>query len=226
MDLPASRADVIESVADAMDLSPEQRAVACANGTMPEYADRIGWSLTYLKQAGAIANARRGHWDVTEEGRGIEFSEIEHRVAVARAEYIKSKQQSDDPPIANEDDELPEPDWQARLLKSHSARCRRKPLRHLSAALLRRRRLSTTVEVDRWLRRRRHRRHRHLSAVGPHLVPHRIPMQALPRVSGPRAVRDFRGSFVGRSERGIILTTGPSPPPPCEEAAEARRQSR
>ena len=36
---------------------------------------------------------------------------------------------------------------------------------------------------------------------------------------GSGAVRDFRGSFVGRSERGIILTTGTFTAAALEEAA-------
>ncbi len=206
MDLPASRSAVIESVADAMDLSPEQRAVSCANGTMPEYADRIGWSLTFLKQAGAIANARRGHWDLTEEGRGIEFSEIEHRVAVARAEHTRSKQQSDDPPIANEDDEVPEPDWQARLL-GHLRTMSPQAFEHLSAALLRRAGFDDVEVTGRS-------GDGGIDGIGTYrpsgLISFRTAFQCKRYQGsvGSAAVREFRGSFAGRSDRGIIVTTG------------------
>ncbi len=91
MPLPASRSDVYEHVADTLGLTEEQCAVPCANGSMPEYVDRIGWSLSFLKQARAIDNVTRGSWNLTEEGKTISLDEVERRLAAVRAEYHRNR---------------------------------------------------------------------------------------------------------------------------------------
>ncbi len=96
IDLPASRTEICERVADALGMSEEQRAVPCANGSMPEYTDRIGWSLSDLKRAGAVDNATRGSWSLTDEGSHIEFQEVERRLTAARAEYERQRNQRGD----------------------------------------------------------------------------------------------------------------------------------
>lgn len=89
--LPASRSEVCEYVADMLNLTDEQKAVPCANGSMPEYMDRVGWTLSFLKQAGAVDNVTRGSWSLTAEGRSIDFDEIERRITTARADYQRRR---------------------------------------------------------------------------------------------------------------------------------------
>ena len=93
--LPASRSEVCDHVADKLKLTEGQRAVPCANGSMPEYMDRVGWTLSFLKQAGAVDNVTRGSWSLTEEGETVAFDEIERRISTARAEYQRRRNRAD-----------------------------------------------------------------------------------------------------------------------------------
>ena len=62
-----SRTEVTEKVAVLLNLSDSEKAELIKTGR-PVYADRTQWAMTYLKQAGAISNERRGEWKITQRG--------------------------------------------------------------------------------------------------------------------------------------------------------------
>ena len=57
------------------------------NPTMTEVEYRLHWARTYLKQAGLLANPRRGRWELTDEGRK---TEVIDPAAIVRA--VKKQQ--------------------------------------------------------------------------------------------------------------------------------------
>lgn len=63
-----SRRDLIDHVANEMNLSNEIRAEYLPSQNQPTYANRIGWALTYLSKAGLISSPSRGVWKITNEG--------------------------------------------------------------------------------------------------------------------------------------------------------------
>ena len=63
------RRDLYELVADAMNLSPAQRAERVPSGTHLRYRHRIGWSLNLLKNAGLIQSSAPGIWNITPDGQ-------------------------------------------------------------------------------------------------------------------------------------------------------------
>jgi restriction system protein len=67
---PLTRAEAAERVADAMQLTPEQRAALMPKGHTI-IRDRIGWARTYLVQAGLLRAVKRGVFEITEEGREL-----------------------------------------------------------------------------------------------------------------------------------------------------------
>jgi restriction system protein len=62
--------DVIESIADALALSAEQRVETLTSGQRV-IANRVGWARTYLKKAGLLESPKRGVMQITERGREV-----------------------------------------------------------------------------------------------------------------------------------------------------------
>jgi len=62
---------VVESLADAFSLSPQQRAHLLPSGKQSTFANRVHWAKSYLGKAGLIEPTKRGHFKATE--RGIEL---------------------------------------------------------------------------------------------------------------------------------------------------------
>ncbi|MCX2934939.1 restriction endonuclease [Mycobacterium sp. CVI_P3] len=60
--------DVIDSIADELNLSPEERAARVPSG-QKRIDNRVAWTITYLNQAGLIERPGRGLVKISEEGR-------------------------------------------------------------------------------------------------------------------------------------------------------------
>jgi restriction system protein len=62
---------VIESLANVLGISQEERAELLPSGRQTVFANRIGWAKTYLKKAGLLKTNRRGYFCLTDRGREI-----------------------------------------------------------------------------------------------------------------------------------------------------------
>jgi restriction system protein len=60
--------DVYEAVANAVQLSEQERAALLPSQTQQVYKNRIGWAHNRLKRAGLSSSARRGLWCLTDKG--------------------------------------------------------------------------------------------------------------------------------------------------------------
>jgi len=63
--------DAIEQLAIEFGLSDEERAQLLPSGAQPVFDNRVGWARTYLKQAGLLSSAKRGVFQITEDGRAL-----------------------------------------------------------------------------------------------------------------------------------------------------------
>ncbi|NNG38061.1 restriction endonuclease [Flexivirga sp. ID2601S] len=61
--------DVKDAMAEEFDLTEAERAELLPSGRQRTIDNRIGWSLTYLSQAGLVARPSRGHVVITDDGR-------------------------------------------------------------------------------------------------------------------------------------------------------------
>lgn len=61
--------DITEAMSDQFHLTPEERAEMLPSGTAKKMANRVGWTLTHLTQAGLIDSAGRGLKTISPEGR-------------------------------------------------------------------------------------------------------------------------------------------------------------
>lgn len=60
--------DAYEAIADAFELTDEERAEMLPSGRQRTIANRVHWAKTYLKQAGLVRPTRRGHFTITDRG--------------------------------------------------------------------------------------------------------------------------------------------------------------
>jgi restriction system protein len=63
--------DVHDAAAEALHLSDTDRAELLPSGTQRVYKNRAGWAYDRLKRAGLSLGLRRGHWQLTEQGRAF-----------------------------------------------------------------------------------------------------------------------------------------------------------
>jgi len=63
--------DVHDAAAEALHLSDTDRAELLPSGTQRVYKNRAGWAHDRLKRAGFSLSPRRGHWQLTEQGRAF-----------------------------------------------------------------------------------------------------------------------------------------------------------
>lgn len=61
--------DVKDAMADEFGLTDAERAELLPSGRQRTIDNRVGWSLTYLSQAGLVARPNRGHVVITDDGR-------------------------------------------------------------------------------------------------------------------------------------------------------------
>ena len=215
--MPATRSEVIESVTNRLALTEEQRAVPCANGSMSEVADRVGWTISFLKEAGALENVGVGVWSVTDEGFTITFEEIERRLAEKRSAYLRRRRASSQALPGNDDDSDDDDDllaigsgaqeesWQDRLLE-RLGDLTPTGFEKLTRELLLRAGFDD-VEVT------QSSRDGGIDGFGTYrpsgLISFRTSFQCKRWKSPVRSpeVQAFQGAILGQSDRGIIITT-------------------
>ena len=63
--------DVVEQLATQFNLNDSERSELLPSGTAPVFDNRVGWSRTYLKQAGLLTSPKRGIFQITESGKAL-----------------------------------------------------------------------------------------------------------------------------------------------------------
>lgn len=214
--MPATNDEVDEAVATNLNLTPAQRAVRAANGTKSELAFRVSFCRSHLKIVGALKSERRGYWRLTSEGVDMDEETVERRLA----EYLRDRRQEKLGRATNQqvrtvatadgdgsldDDEAGEAAWNdellGRLLEMSPGAFER-----LAQELLR----SSGFEA--------------VKVIGGSgdggidgTALYRFSLISFPvyfqckrhkGTVGAPVARDFRGAMAGRSDRGLIITTG------------------
>lgn len=221
MEMPVTKAQVGTALADRLGLSADQRAVMSPNDSLSMLNWEVGWALSDFKATGFLSQPRMGWWTLTEDGRRLSFDE--HRKRYRERERIRRQQRQDAAPDELKPDVEPdsesEADWQQELLDAMKAMSPA-AFEHLSAELLRTAGFDdvqvTGQSGDGGI-----------DGIGIYrpagLVSFRTAFQCK-RYAGsvsPSTIRDFRGSFVGQADRGIIITTGSFTTSAIEEAVRA-----
>lgn len=113
---PLTRAEATERVADAMQLTQEQRTALMPKGHTI-IRDRVGWARTYLVQAGLLRAVKRGVFEITDRGRELltrKPDKIDFRFLMTYPEFqafhersVASQRRAGDPP--NTENETSDP---------------------------------------------------------------------------------------------------------------------
>lgn len=69
--LPHNRAEVVSAVSNHFQLSEDERQQLLPSGKMTVTRSRVGWAVSYMKQAGLVTAPRRGVYQITERGRQV-----------------------------------------------------------------------------------------------------------------------------------------------------------
>lgn len=72
----------IDALADQLGLTDDERAQRLKSGPTRTFANRVGWAISYLKQAALVESSRRGRYVITDRGRDVLMSPP-HRITMA-----------------------------------------------------------------------------------------------------------------------------------------------
>jgi len=211
-------------VADLLQLSEAARAIPHGETNQTQFQYELAWVRTYLKWAGAVDNSERGVWHLTAEGR--EMSEQKLRGLWREIVAQRRKRSKPTPsapneiePLATEPQDIegidPELTWKERLLDVLQS-LDPQAFERLCQRLLRE---SGFIKVEVTGRSG----DGGIDGVGVlrlNLLSFHVSFQCKKWKSsvGAPVVRDFRGAMIGRSDKGLILTTGTF-------TADARREA-
>ena len=63
--------DAVTQLEKSLRLTEEEKTELLPSGKQTRFANRVHWARSYLKQAGLVRNTRRGHFEITDEGRRV-----------------------------------------------------------------------------------------------------------------------------------------------------------
>ena len=214
MPMPVHRLEIGDAVAERLGLTPEQLAVPEPGGKGNR--SFVSWQSEYacndLKWVGACEQPGRGLYQLTELGRTISDEEVAQRHRERERRMRKRQQETRDAGAAasetidaNDDDDAVL-SWEQELL-DRLATVSPTAFEHLAGALLLAAGFDDVEVTGRG-------GDGGIDGIGVYrpsgLISFHTAFQCKRYKGsvGAPIVRDFRGSFVGRADRGIIITTG------------------
>lgn len=206
--------EMVDDVAEAMALSDAQRNIEHGKTGRSEVDYRMAWARTYLKKVGVLENSARGVWRLTPLGATISREEVAGVPRRVHDEYRVQRTSKPAESAASSDPFEPQ-GWveqlMARMLSISPAAFERLCQRILRESGF------TKVEVtgragDGGID--------GTGVLRVNLLSFHVLFQCKRWQGsvGASVVRDFRGAMVGRSDKGLIITTGTF-------TADARREA-
>lgn len=216
----ASLNEINDAVIEGIGLPPEALEVEYASGAGAVIPDRLSWARSHLKSAGFLASGGRGLWVLTDEGRdAIARSPQELKGQVASAVRAihgpRRKAQTREVEVPNGDESPGILDWKDALLivlrnmdPSAFERLCQRLLRESGFVKVEVTGRSGDGGIDGTgiLQ---------LSLMSFHVL---FQCKRYQGSVGSGAVRDFRGAMMGRTDKGLIITTGTFSPDARREA--------
>lgn len=202
--------EITESVIRDLGLSEDDANQPHVNGYQTALEYRLGWARTNLKQSGLITNSKRGIWSLTPDGQGtgnIDPQEVYRANREAeRMRRESSKRLSSGIPNDSETEDDLEASWKDRLLEVLSGMSP-DAFERLCQRMLRE---SGFIEVDVTGRSGDGGIDGHgiIRMGGLISFPVLFQCKRWQGSVGSRVVRDFRGAMAGRSDKGLLITTG------------------
>ena len=212
--------EINDAVVKAMELPDAALEVEYESGAGPVVPDRLSWARSHLKIADLLASGGRGVWLITEEGRqalALSEDQLRHRVAEATKAQndLRRKERPSKSEESSLDTEQGDLSWQDNLLivlramdPSAFERLCQRLLRESGFVKVEVTGRSGDGGIDGTgiLQ---------LSLMSFHVL---FQCKRYQGSVGSGAVRDFRGAMMGRTDKGLIITTGTFSPDARKEA--------
>ncbi len=215
----ASIQEIDESVIRIAGYSEAQQSSIHRGGPQTELAYRLAWVRTHLRLVGAIENSRRGIWAITEYGRSLGLSDmsdlaarLRRVVAPKRESSLKRSSTPAEKMAPSKSEEQPEKfsstdaeQWREKLLKvllslssTDFERLCQRVLRESGFTRVDVTGKSGDGGID------------GIGVLRINLLSFHVFFQCKRyRGSvGASAIRDLRGAMVGRTDKGLLITTG------------------
>ncbi len=210
----ATNEEIDDITATIMGVSDEARTALHQGGPMTKFAYRAAWTRSWLKKAGLVENSARGVWSLTSVGKNWQAIDPTQLVADVRAaNRAKAKATIAEDEVI--EDGPSSDDWRqqllAQLIAMHPSAFERlcqRVLREYDFIKVEVTGKSGDGGID------------GTGVLRVNLLSFHVLFQCK-RYSGSvgaGAVRDFRGAMVGRTDKGLIITTGTF-------TADARREA-
>lgn len=216
----ASLNEINDAVIELTGLPAEALEVEYESGAGAVVPDRLSWARSHLKAAGLLASGGRGIWLLTDDGRQAKSQSVEQikknvAAAVRAKQGNRKKAPASDGEVPSGNPDSGITDWRDALLAKLRA-MDPSAFERLSQRLLRE---SGFVKVEVTgrsgdggidgtgiLQ---------LSLMSFHVL---FQCKRYAGSVGSGAVRDFRGAMMGRTDKGLIITTGTFSPDARREA--------
>ena len=211
----ASNQELLTQVIQIMNLPDEVQNLPHGNGPRTEVEYRLLWARTYLKKVGAIESSERGIWSITPSGRSVTAAEIKSIVVrvreMSRKPSVPVNQDATEIPDQGSADES----WRDQLLLILQAmppdafeRLSQRILRESGFIKVEVKGKSGDGGID------------GIGVLRINLLSFQVFFQCKRYKDnvGAGAIRDFRGAMVGRTDKGLFITTGRFTPDAKREA--------
>ena len=208
----ASNEELLAKVIELEQISDPVASFVHTDNRQTKVGYNLAWAKTYLKRVGAVDNSSRGVWSITPTGEAYSADDATKVPAVVRRQDYDKRRTGPEESIGTTTEEAvaahqapPEETWKDRLLSVLRA-MQPDAFERLAQRLLREAGF-TKVEVtgrsgDGGID--------GIGVLRVNLLSFQVLFQCKRYQGsvGSSAVRDFRGAMVGRSDKGLIITTG------------------
>lgn len=218
----ATNEELLAKVVSIMNLSPEVQAVQHTDGRQSRVNYNLAWAKTYMKKAGLLDNSARGVWTLTQDGEACDEETVRAVPARVRKMALENRKPLEQDAAAiqpavidGEVIEASEPYWKDSLLDSLK-KLSSDAFERLAQRLLREAgfiKVEVTGKsgdggID------------GIGVLRVKLLSFQVLFQCKRYQGsvGASAIRDFRGAMVGRSDKGLLITTGTFTPDAKREA--------
>jgi restriction system protein len=201
----ASNQELLTCVMKLMAIPEEVQNLLHGDGPRSEVEYRMLWTRTYLHKVGAIQNSERGVRSITAAGNALTEDEVKNIVTQVRAMDRKPNSDSEPESADRSEEEEPAERWQDELLSAlHEMapdafeRLAQRILRESGFVTVEVKGKSGDGGID------------GIGVLRINLLSFRVFFQCK-RYKGSvsaSVIRDFRGAMVGRTDKGLVITTG------------------
>jgi restriction system protein len=209
--------EVLAHVTQLMNLPDEVQSLAHGDGPRTEVEYRLLWARTYLRKVGAIDSSERGVWSITPVGRALTAAHMKSIVVQVRE---MSRKHAAAPEVNENAPEIPDQEqsddgWRDQLLLLLQAmppdafeRLSQRILRESGFIKVEVKGKSGDGGID------------GIGVLRVNLLFFQVFFQCKRYKDSVSAgaIRDFRGAMVGRTDKGLFITTGRFTPDAKREA--------